>query len=292
MPNPMLKELRRAVRSRLPIPRSWLFSCIYNWGRWGHTESRSGPGSSLAYTQNLRDKLPSLLSDLHIRTMLDAPCGDFYWMSQVSLNLDQYIGADIVPAMIRDNRRRYERRDCRFMVLDIAEDKILEVDLIFCRDCLFHFPIKLAQKALRNFRKSGSRYLLTTTFPDGVNKNIASGYHYHINLQAPSFGFPPPLRSIGIAPRNQPARWLCGSYAHCRSTEYELPPAPSSRAKAEDFWPDDSQMFELAFDCSGQAGMRCRPGDSPVPQWIQAQAGASPAWDMGRDLRARDCRPL
>jgi hypothetical protein len=194
------KSLRRAVRSRLPIPRSWLFSYIYSCGRWFTGESRSGPGSSLEYTRGLRAQLPRILSDFRVRTMLDAPCGDFHWMSQVPLDLDQYVGADIVPAMIKDNQLNYERADRKFIVLDIAREIPSKVDLIFCRDCLFHFPLKLALKALQNFRASGSRYLLTTTFPEGSNQNVASGYHYQINLQAPPFSFPPPLVTVRDCP--------------------------------------------------------------------------------------------
>ncbi len=201
------QKLRRAIRSRLPIPRSWLFSYIYSWGRWGEGESRSGPGSTLAYTQNLRERLPGVLSELGIRTMLDVPCGDFHWMSQVPLALGPYIGADIVPAMIRDNEKKHARADRRFMVLDIVSQVPPKVDLIFCRDCLFHFPFALAFKALRNFQASGSRYLMTSTFFDGVNESVASGYFYRINLQSAPFNFPSPVLAIQDSP-DQPSRHM------------------------------------------------------------------------------------
>ena len=48
-------------------------------------------GLTLMYTKNLREQLPNILPQFEIRIMLDAPCGDFHWMSQVPLNLDQYI---------------------------------------------------------------------------------------------------------------------------------------------------------------------------------------------------------
>jgi hypothetical protein len=184
-----------------------LFSYIYKLGRWFDGESRSGAGSSLAYTQNLRERLPALLHELGVRTLLDVPCGDFHWMSHVPLMLDKYVGADIVPAMIRDNQRRHPRADRNFVVLDIVRTIPPKVDLIFCRDCLFHFPFALAFKALQNFRSSGSRYLLTTTFFDGENENVASGYYYRINLETPPFNFPPPIRSIQDSP-DQPTRQM------------------------------------------------------------------------------------
>lgn len=202
-----LTKLRQAIRSRLPIPRSWLFSYIYKWGRWFDGESRSGAGSSLAYTENLRAELPGLLSKFGVRTLLDVPCGDFHWMNHVSLPLDQYVGGDIVAAMVRDNAERHARADRNFIVLDIVKTIPEPVDLILCRDCLFHFPFALALKALRNFQASGSRYLLTTTFFDGVNEPVASGYFYQINLQEPPFNFPPPILSIQDSPV-QPTRHM------------------------------------------------------------------------------------
>ncbi len=198
-----LTKLRQAIRRRLPIPRSWLFSYIYRWGGWFDGESRSGYGSSLAYTENLRAELPGLLARLGVRTLLDVPCGDFHWMSHVPLDLERYVGADIVRAMIRDNEQRHGRADRSFIVLDIVKTIPQPVDLILCRDCLFHFPFALALKSLRNFQASGSRYLLTTTFFDGINEPVKSGFFYRINLQEPPFNFPPPILSIRDSPEPQ-----------------------------------------------------------------------------------------
>ncbi len=207
MKSTALKNLRRFIRSRLPIPRSWLFGYIYSFGRWSDGKSRSGPGSSLEYTRELREQLPKVVSEFGIRTMLDAPCGDFYWMSHVSLEIDQYIGADIVPAIIKDNQRRFAQGNRRFIVLDVIDEVPPTVDLIFCRDCLFHFPTKLALTALRNFRASGSRYLLTTSFKGTRNEEVAIGYFYCINLEAEPFNFAPPILRIHDSP-DDPARFL------------------------------------------------------------------------------------
>jgi len=207
MKRPSLKNLRRLIRSRLPIPRSWLFSYIYSFGRWYDGKSRSGPGSSLEYTRELREQLPKVISDFGVRTMLDAPCGDFFWMSHVSLGVEEYIGADIVPAMVKANQRRFAREDLRFIVLDVVAEIPPRVDLIFCRDCLFHFPTQLALTALQNFRASGSRYLLTTTFSGVANEEVAMGYHYRINLEAEPFNFPPPILRIQDSP-DDPTRFM------------------------------------------------------------------------------------
>jgi hypothetical protein len=50
---------------------------------------------------------------------------------------------------------------------------------------------------LRNFRRTGARYLLTTTFSDRAENDASSGGAWRpLNLKAHPFGFPEPLRSI------------------------------------------------------------------------------------------------
>jgi hypothetical protein len=52
-------------------------------------------------------------------------------------------------------------------VQDLVTADLRQVDLVlvFCRDCLVHLFNRLAGRALANIKRSGSRYLLTTTFP-------------------------------------------------------------------------------------------------------------------------------
>ena len=52
-------------------------------------------------------------------------------------------------------------------------------------------------RALANFRRSGSRYLLATTFPRRAgNPAIFTGEWRPLNLEAAPFNFPPPLRRL------------------------------------------------------------------------------------------------
>jgi hypothetical protein len=51
----------------------------------------------------------------------------------------------------------------------------------------------MALEMLRNFRRSGARWLLTTTFPGrDINHDTAMGRWRTLNLELPPFGFPPP----------------------------------------------------------------------------------------------------
>ena len=77
-----------------------VFETIYRSNGWGGTESPSGKGSTLAATASIRQALPKLVASFEIRSMLDIPCGDAHWMSQVRMNLNRYIGADVVADLV------------------------------------------------------------------------------------------------------------------------------------------------------------------------------------------------
>tara|TARA_R110000824_G_scaffold311559_1_gene498661 strand:- start:425 stop:1072 length:648 start_codon:yes stop_codon:yes gene_type:complete len=138
------------------------FTEIYENNEWKSGESKSGNGSELQYTNTLQKELLFLCEKYKIKTILDIPCGDYNWMQSTKLNDIEYIGADIVESMIENNRKRYP--DVKFELLDITKDVLPIVDLVFVRDCLGHLSDDNIFKALGNLQKSGSRYLLSTSF--------------------------------------------------------------------------------------------------------------------------------
>ncbi|WP_392535289.1 hypothetical protein [Nostoc sp. C117] len=177
--------------------RKEVFNDIYYRNRWGDRESISGRGSNLQQTSVIIKKIPVLLEKLNVKTILDAPCGDFYWLKEAQLNIDKYIGCDIVADLITDNQRRYANEAREFINLDLAIDPLPEVDLIFCRDCLVHLSFKDAIAVIKNFKKSNSTYILTTIYP-GIpeNKDIVTGDWRAIDLQLPPYNFPDMLEII------------------------------------------------------------------------------------------------
>jgi hypothetical protein len=133
-----------------------------------------------------------LIKELRVRSFLDIPCGDLNWMQHVPLEVGSYIGADIVDELVCTNRERYGSRFRRFLKLDITQDPLPEVDLIFCRDCLGHLPSNQICRAILNIANSRSKYLAATTFPEhGFNPDIQAGMWRPINLEKPPFGLPP-----------------------------------------------------------------------------------------------------
>lgn len=188
------------------------FTSIYRSNGWDSSESRSGIGSTLASTANIRRKLPSLIERLNVRTLLDAPCGDFHWMKEVSLPAGcAYIGADIVPDIIEDLGARFAAPSRSFVCANIL-DPLPDADLWLCRDCLIHLSNDQIATAIENFRRSNIRYWLTTHVPAcRINKDIPTGAYRLINLRRPPFDLPRPLAVIDdfVAPAHpkQLALW-------------------------------------------------------------------------------------
>src|ERR1700716_3118006 len=97
------------------------FEYIHEKNLWSNEESRSGIGSTLVATEALRKGIPALLEGLGADSLLDIPCGDFHWLSEISLGVN-YIGADIVGALVEANNRRFGGEGRRFVQLDLTLD--------------------------------------------------------------------------------------------------------------------------------------------------------------------------
>jgi hypothetical protein len=184
-------EARRVEFVDLPLEER--FARIFTTNLWA-SDSRSGLGSELTATAVVREQLPRLLGALGAGSLLDLPCGDFSWLSTVPLALD-YVGGDIVGEIVASNEQRYggpgTRR--RFMRLDLTADPLPQVDVVLCRDCLVHLSFGHISQAFDNLRRSGSTWLLTTTFLEHhENADIESGDWRMLNLTRPPFNLPVP----------------------------------------------------------------------------------------------------
>lgn len=171
-----------------------IFTKYYADQVWG---VGSGTGSDLEQTKIIRDAIPLILNQYDCRVMVDAPCGDFFWMTKVQLPLDQYIGVDVVKPVIEQNQIRYGNHVRQFFQLDLINQVIPKADIVLCRDCLVHLSYKDIAKVIKLFKQSGTKYLLTTHFPDHpINRNIATGSWRTLNFTQSPFYFPIPLEMI------------------------------------------------------------------------------------------------
>jgi SAM-dependent methyltransferase len=207
------------------LPHERVFAEIHRHNAWGSDESRSGTGSTLAQTRAVRAALPALLRRLGATSMLDLPCGDFNWMAHVPLDGVRYVGADVVPELVARNAARFAAPGRSFAALDLCASDLPAVDVVFCRDCLVHLSYDAIRAAIRNLKRSGSRYLLTTTFTGPrENRDIATGDWRPLALTAAPFHFPPPLALLdeectedgGIWPDKSLGLWALGDIPEVR----------------------------------------------------------------------------
>ena len=171
-----------------------VFTDIFRNNEWGDQDSISGPGSNLVQTEILRTHLQNLFNDLKVNSLLDIPCGDFHWMSNLNLKDINYIGADIVKTIIKQNNDKYKKNNINFIHLNLLKDNLPKTDMIFCRDCLVHFSYKDILLALKNICSTKSTYLLATIFTSyKSNSDILTGQWRPLNLIAKPFNLPNPI---------------------------------------------------------------------------------------------------
>lgn len=183
-----------------------IFNNVFNHNGFHGTESISGPGSSLEQTAYIRAEIPKLIRQYNIKSIFDAPCGDWNWISKVSLPIDNYIGADIVKILVEKNNNLYAKENYIFLHMNVVVDELPKVDLILCRDLLVHFSYNNIQKFFQNIKKSGSTYILMTHFLNEKNIDIRGDMDWRpLDFQNQPFNFPSPLEIIIEA--NAPEGW-------------------------------------------------------------------------------------
>ena len=80
--------------------------------------------------------------------------------------------------------------------MNLVTDSLPKADLIFSRDCLVHLRFKDALKTIANFKRSGAKYLLTTTFVDRTKNYDLVGmdsFWRPLNMRLAPFNLPEPL---------------------------------------------------------------------------------------------------
>lgn len=195
--------------SLMPIKERFTYIYVKNY--WGSNESRSGEGSTLAATKNLRSELPKLISAFKIKSIFDGPCGDFNWMRHVVEKTQiVYIGGDIVRPLINENLKRFKGENIKFIEINLISEAFPFSDLMISRDFLFHLSFSDTVKVLRNFVNSKTPFLLTTSHIDNsglLNKDITTGDFRFIDLFSSPYNFPKsPLLTIRDFSSTEPPR--------------------------------------------------------------------------------------
>ena len=172
-----------------------VFKNIYDLNLWECNETKSGIASSKDWTINTLENLINTIENYNVNTILDIPCGDVNWIHPVFKHVEKYFGADIVLDLIKENNRKYiDEKNVEFEVINIIDDDLINVDLIYCRDLFMHLSNANVKNALENIKKSGAKYLLTSIDVKAViNEDILDSGYRPINLTLQPFNLPEPI---------------------------------------------------------------------------------------------------
>lgn len=185
------RHFRRVNRKRFWIPRSVPL------------ETSSGPGSYLATTAELRTNLATMLRVIGTQCLLDLPCGEWGFMSEVDLQGIQYVGCDIVPEIVESNKKRFQRPFVSFVSCDGVRDPLPKADTAFVKDFFQHISNIDILRCLASLRTAGVKYLITSsdTYPF-PSKNSHRPKRGHLssceNLTEAPFNLGSPIVTIAL----------------------------------------------------------------------------------------------
>jgi len=145
------------------------FTKTYKEFKWhmGTGESRSGIGSSLKYTESVRQELPKIIDRLGVNSIFDCSCGDWNWMKHISSKFHRYVGNDVVEEMVDNNTTLYGNERISFvqgdMLTSMKKYSDKEFDLLLCRHTLEHLPVDYIKDALNEMKRISKYALITST---------------------------------------------------------------------------------------------------------------------------------
>lgn len=187
------------------------FELIYKKNYWKSniSGSRSGRGSDIDATKNIRENLKKFLYEKKISSILDIPCGDFFWMSQIDLTNTSYHGADIVEEIIDFNNNKFSSKNIFFSKLNILNNELPYADLLLCRDCLVHLDTNEIFHALENIKHSKPKFFASTCFLDYSNNKSEHDDNWKpINLSKNPFNLRSPDFILDDSNNNQHSKKL------------------------------------------------------------------------------------
>jgi len=166
------------------------FNRIYAEGTWGRDvagKGTSGTGSTLEITREYRAYLEDFIKTHHIKSVVDAGCGDWTFSSAIDWNGASYLGVDIASDVIATVRAKHEKATIKFQVGDITDD-LPAADLLISKDVLQHLSNELVHNFIENnLRKRKYKWVILTNDRGNTNSDVESGGYRAIDLAAPPF---------------------------------------------------------------------------------------------------------
>jgi SAM-dependent methyltransferase len=182
----------RPIRSRRTADEQSraVFERIYGDDHW---RGGSGEGSTVDATAPYRRLVEHLLRARDIRSVVDVGCGDWQSSHLIDWQGANYLGLDLVPAVIRANTERFATPTIGFELRDAAREPLPRADLLLCKDVLQHWPVATIRHFVRRQRWR-YRYVLLTNDVASVhspesqqNADIPIGHWRTLDLERRPF---------------------------------------------------------------------------------------------------------
>jgi len=173
-----------------------VFTDLYNSNVWENvdgTQTRSGLGSTLEYSKCIRDILTSMLTAYPIKSIVDASCGDWNWMSTIQYRIKcNYVGIDVVSEIIDRNTKLFSNDRFKFIKTDalsyLQSLPNKSVDLLIFRNTAEYLDETYNLEFIREAHRVCKYLLMTSIDTCNENKDIESiGTYRPINLNLPPY---------------------------------------------------------------------------------------------------------
>jgi len=135
---------------------------------------------------------------------LDALSGYFFCIKEIvgiiKSSEFEYIGDDLVKSIVDENASKFGNEKVKFIPMNLIVGPVPKVDLIFTRDCFRHLSFDNIYRILKNYKASGTKYLLVSTYSNKERVNVDvedfSIPGRALNMHKYPFKFPKPLLVI------------------------------------------------------------------------------------------------
>lgn len=172
----------------MSVKAAEVFDGIYRTNAWGGRESRSGPGAGDIEIRTLAPDIVRVVTELGVRSVLDVGCGECYWTPE----LPGYIGIDVSQEALSVARQRHPGWDLR---LDDGSP-YPRCDLVMTRCVMQHLSMADGMELLGRIRDSGANWLLATSYKQGENVDIKTGWGYWPDLRVAPFDLGEPVMEL------------------------------------------------------------------------------------------------
>lgn len=166
------------------------FTEIYDKGRWGKNASGngvSGSGSNVSHdTKFYINILMDFITENNLKKICDIGCGDWGFSKTINWDGLNYMGIDCVESVIKDNIKKYSKKNISFKKTD-GNHIPKGYDLIILKDVIQHWTdediLNILPKIIENNKYvmlgNGYKFQRLPEKNNWTKRDINNIYKYH-----------------------------------------------------------------------------------------------------------------